>query len=371
VGQLQNIISHPQLARYGEQLSCQVAHKVSCLASVAKMHTAKTHPESSLLFEPAAGAVIAACHSLGQYSSVRAKVAVFLHRMIMVLGSRCTDLLPHCFPQLLACADTTDTDIMVQVLNQLMKEHQAEALPLVDAMLANVLTKFVSLTPTPEIPLAAALEQDVQTAPSPDGAQGGISYAEQERVALQLQYLVFVNHVSKQCPDALCSAANSPLLESIFARLLLGLQGGVGEGHGHISASAGIPLRKSALDTFIELMRAWSRHTTPPALVTALRNFVLEQALPSIVRDVADTSSISIKDPKNLQLLEQAGVLVWTIGSCYGNDNTAGYLQSMLPALGWNQEATAAVTQNIASGGAQNAFKDEFKRIVRAVRQSR
>ena len=320
--QLESLASHPEIARYGPEIAELAAHKVSSIAGLAiKSSTTGKNllvdaSTIASLFEPSCRAVIAACHTLGAHACVRKKVCMFLHRMVGVLGSNCMDLLGHMYPLLLQHGEASDSDQIVQLLNQTMGEYKERACHLVDALFAVTCDKFQMLIHAFEQSQADnkwIAEQSskntfaslgIAAAAAPQGVKEAPHVAI-ERASLQRQYFQFLSHVCQQHVDQiLLSAANSPRLETILAHMLQGIRGvgvrgivkasqipGTEAEQGHLppilSHSEGLQIRKQALASIVGLTKAWhagaQSDAVTPQLVAAFRSYLFEQVLPLVL----------------------------------------------------------------------------------------
>jgi hypothetical protein len=395
---------------------------VSSLSSLAKGHNYKiraknpeTSVDTSVVFESAAAAVIAVAHSLCHVAVVRGKCVIFYHRMIMCMGSKSLEAISHCLPVLLAQCDINSNRILndsqnssesscnssseggseeiLQLLNQAMLEFQQGAMNLVNSCIGPALNKCWALR--------AELENDALAVVSQSGIDNNLGarsqvkgkehleapHFELERVALQKQSLVFLQHIaSQQCDQALYSEVNSQYLTAIFDdELLVGLQGG----RGRISRGAGIPLRKAAVGTLTGLVKAWlstpvsstavttsdtfraisvpSSLPVPPYLSTALWSFLKEKALIVCLRACTDGLSLDLKDAAAQALLVDIGGLLWTLASpSCKQDPLRAYFQEVLPALGWPVDASNALQNMLITPGPLGTFKENFKKFIRS-----
>ena len=416
-GHIHSILSHPQLARYGEELGVCVAHKVSSLSSLAKGHSYKSrakHPDiafdAALSFENATAAAVAIAHSLGHISLVRGKCVIFYHRMIMCMGLRSLEALSHSVPLLLAHSDSKRVDSkeetsisnnceggieeVLQLLNQAMLEFQGDALLLVDTCLGPALKKCWALS--------AELESNAYVPPSSDGqnsassVSGSVSaeetrkikshieapHFEAERVLVQRQSLVFLQHIAtQQCDQALYSERNSMFLTAVFEEeILVGLQGG----RGLITRGGGIPLRKAATGALTGLVKAWltvpspttalesypngvTAVVVPPHLSSGLWSFLKEKALPTALRACTDGTSLDMRDASAHAFLVDIGALLWTLAApnCKQEDLRI-YFDDALPALGWSPHATLNLQSMLGTPSPLGTFKENFKKFIRS-----
>lgn len=74
IQQIQTLLSHPQLQRYGDQMGEAVAHRVSSLTSFTKGYNMKTQPQIVGVIHAAGAVVVSAVQALAQHPAVRSKV---------------------------------------------------------------------------------------------------------------------------------------------------------------------------------------------------------------------------------------------------------------------------------------------------------
>ena len=402
-GHIHSLLSFPQLSKYTEEIGAVVAHKVSCLSSLAKGHSYKSrakHPDTTfdaaISFDAAASAAVAAATTLGRIAAVRGKCVIFHHRMIMCAGLRSLEALSHSVPLLLSYCDSRavdtskegggvnltegNSDEVLQLLNQAMLEFQGAALITVDACLTPALKKCWSLSaeleknayvPLPHVLCDGQHPSAVNRTGSSDALKVEVEapHFQAERILLQKQSLVFLQHIStQQCDQALYSDRNSSLLSAIFDdEILVGLQGG----RGRISAAGGIPLRKAATGTLTGLVKAWlsnpSPHPIPSTLSAALWSFMKEKALPTILRSCTDGVSLDLRDAAAQAYLVDVGTFLWTLSSptCQ-EEQLRIYLTEALPALGWSQNAASVLLNMLAAQTPLGTFKENFKKFIRS-----
>ena len=394
-GHIHSLLSFPQLSKFTEEVGAVVAHKVSCLSSLAKGHSYKSrakHPDTTfdaaISFDAAASAAVAAATTLGHIAAVRGKCVIFHHRMIMCAGLRSLDALSHSVPLLLSYCDSRavdaskegggfnstegNSDEVLQLLNQAMLEFQGAALITVDACLTPALKKCWSLSAELEKNAYVPVPHTLSDGQHPSDAlkvEVEAPHFQAERISLQKQSLVFLQHIStQQCDQALYSDRNSSLLTAIFDdEILVGLQGG----RGRISAAGGIPLRKAATGTLTGLVKAWlsvpSTHPIPSTLSAALWSFIKEKALPTILRSCTDGVSLDLRDAAAQAYLVDVGTFLWTLSSptCQ-EEQLRIYLTDALPALGWSQNAASVLLNMLAAQTPLGTFKENFKKFIRS-----
>ena len=146
--QMKLLLSYLGSRDNNEEEICEIlAHKVSCMAALAKCSSTKMLQERLTYLEPAAVCVVSVCNQIPQSATVRAKTVMFLHRMVHALGPHVVELLRHTYATMLSNSDSGDAEHVVQVLNQVMAEFKENALPLVDEALSPTLEKFQVSSP--------------------------------------------------------------------------------------------------------------------------------------------------------------------------------------------------------------------------------
>ena len=398
-GHIHSLLAHPQLSSYTDQIAALVAHKISCLSSLAKGHNYKSrakHPDTAfdaaVAFESASSAVVAAVHSIGHIAAVRGKCIIFHHRMIVCMGLRSLETLGHSVPLLISHSDsrnascnreTSSTIIseggneeVLQLLNQSMLEFQDGAVQLIELCLTPALKKCWSLSTelenTAHVPFSQIPSDPQQKVDASDlrvKTEVEAPHFQAERISLQKQSLVFLQHITtQQCDQALYSDRNSPILTAIFDdELLVGLQGG----RGRISKQGGVPLRKAATSALTGLVKSWlskpTPHPIPSSLSAALWSFLKEKAIPTILRSCTDGTSLDLKDANSLAFLVDVGTFFWTLSTpnCHPEE-LRSYLSEALPALGWSHGASSALQNMLSAPSPLGTFKESFKKFMKS-----
>jgi hypothetical protein len=402
-----------------EAISAVVTRRVAALAGLTRGYSYKGHPAAVPVFENATAGVVAVTQRLAFHRPLRAKILIYLHRMVGCLGPRVVSLAHQVLPTLLGQADASDADDVVQVLNQLMVEYQSECLLLVQDLLGVVADKYTALS--------AAIEQtSTAQLPASATADGAIQapHLHTERLNLHRQYLLFIQHVAMHgCSPALYSSAHLPRLENIlFGVVLPAISGGAvssDPSREHSSSSAvkvnpnhmgntdtqdSVPVRKGALCILTALVSAWLlppsapvspanaavlANPPPPEVVAALRSYVLDHALPRALYSVSawctnnnninsiNTASgvraqLNVKDAAAQSVLvELAALLRATLASLSqeapgnGNSHSAAYFMETLSALGWPEHRTQQFLQHLAAPTPLGTFRDAFKLFIR------
>ena len=280
---------------YNEDVNECLAHKISCLAALAKCNSGNMQQERLAYMQPAALSVVRVCNQVPQAAIIRAKTVMFLHRMVHSLGPVVIELLGVTYPSLLHNSDANDADQVVQVLNQVMAEFQAVVLPLVDEAMQPTLEKIQNLLADFERAQqeskwvaeqsSSATLASLGLPPTPTNDIKEAPHVDLERVSLQKQYCEFIRHISVHgCHDAFMSTKNRQSLEHVLLQLLKALGGsGAGLDLGEkeriagdnvftfmtsstqisnsepprVSQAAGYTLRRIGLNAIIGLTKVW------------------------------------------------------------------------------------------------------------------
>ena len=133
---------------YIDEFSNVIAHKIASIGSLSKGYTVKTHPFAVGVFSRACEYGVVPCiETFGRFENVRSRVVVLIHRLVKCLGEDIlTVLVTPSIRCLLAYADNSrDTDMAVQVLNQLMIEFTSKTAPMIEVLLPVVMEKCAGL----------------------------------------------------------------------------------------------------------------------------------------------------------------------------------------------------------------------------------
>jgi hypothetical protein len=149
VTQVRASLQHPQLARYADQLGDRVAHRLNCLASLAKGHNvSKPTPSSSTAsssssapsvdannsfkegvmrcFDEASSIVTESIALLPFNAPVRAKATIVCHKLLTCVGGPpCLQRIGTVLPYLVSHCDVGDVDAVIQLIVQVMIEFDA------------------------------------------------------------------------------------------------------------------------------------------------------------------------------------------------------------------------------------------------------
>lgn len=398
----------PQLM---EALCAVATRRLAALAGLTKGYSCKNNTAAVPVFEAAASAVVSVTQRLAFQRGVRSKVMIFLHRMVACIGSRVLGYQEQILPVLLAHADSSDADEVVQVLNQLMVEYLHECLPLVQTLFGVVVDKYSALS--------SALES-VSVLPGQEGSAIEAPHVHAERLALHRQYLLFVQHVvTCGCAAALFTPEHLPRLEGIlFSVVLPALAGGavssdagkevssqalrVNPNHiGNSDTQDSVPVRKGGLVILNGLVTSWllpptlssapagsAVPTPPPAEVAnAFRSYLLDQALPRAIHSIsawcapatgsgcAVKSQLNVKDAAAQGVLIELAVLLRNTHSVLSFDPasqsvsnipaSSAYFTSMLQSVGWPGHKVQIFLQQLTAQTPLGTYKETFKLFIR------
>ena len=360
---------------------------------------------------------------------VRVKAVMFFHRMVVSIGSRSLLYISRCMGAIITSAESSDIEEITQLLNQLMLEFQIEASSMIESLMGLVTRKYQSLivatTMITTLPISSSssinggdnsggsISDEVG---SPAAAVGSSAWSmqpgESERLLLQKLYLLFIQHVATQnCSSALSADSNMQYLEGIFTTIINSIKGMSIVGNNNISASpssspigsvttkvlnpqASLPLRKCSLCILVGLSKVWlvaansvndggSSHQLQQQqqqenitrLQTAFREFVFNQALPSILLCCTDGKSLNVKDAASQAILTETAALLWTVHSVLGREIVCSYFLSMLPSISWPPQiiqmfleqltATTTLSSSTSSNPPLGTYKETFRQFIR------
>ncbi len=290
-----------------------MAHKVASLGSLARGFKEQDFPLIGSLFMQAAEGVALAMEDMTAHPLLRAKVMMFLHRMVPLLGKNILSVAGRCLAQYITYASAVDVDQSVTLLNQLLEKFGVETFEAVDVFLGPLMEKLAGLY-------------------SAAGAEGSTeNQVISDRFAIQKLCISFIMHVAASpCARVLVSVRNAPRLQGIFDTIMHALSGGEATSMG---ATTTVPLRRAALGTLTNLSKAWAADgTVDGSLRASLSKLVMEQAMPQTLTFCLMESNA--RDAATLSLYADVGSLFYTVGKAYGNAQFVGYLgTTLLPYL--------------------------------------
>jgi hypothetical protein len=354
VTQVRASLQHPQLARYADQLGDRVAHRLNCLASLAKGHNvSKPTPSSSTAsssssapsvdannsfkegvmrcFDEASSIVTESIALLPFNAPVRAKATIVCHKLLTCVGGPpCLQRIGTVLPYLVSHCDVGDVDAVIQLIVQVMIEFDAaQSYSIINHFYADIVNKLSVLcasfeegnrsgavaniqrpeqSPTAMRQVSASSNYsdnlDLMNAQTPhkgqslaqQGEAGGeedeLPQVESDRVALQKHLLVFLNQLlSSQLQRVMVSPErNVSLLQPVLGAILQSLNGGTGK----ISAVSSVPLRRLAIIILTQLTQCWGKASeeVPQQLVDSFYQLLFDQALPSLAQMVSMSISL-------------------------------------------------------------------------------
>lgn len=319
----------PQLT---EALCAVVTRRMSALAGLTKGFSCKANPAAVSVFEQATTAVVAVAQRLSFQRGLRAKILVFLHRMVSCIGERILPYEEQVLPALLAAADATDADDVVQVLNQLMVEYGRDALSVVDKLFLSVVDKYSALSATLESSSTTTVATTSISSTSTDTTTTTVPgvvapHLQSERLSLHRQYLLFLQHLACfNCAATLFNPAHLHRLEGILYSVVLeGISGGSPAGQRGATedtSSSGnkvnpsylastdsqdsAPVRKGALSIVNGLVSAWLLPPGASAPTTGISTISPGGSLSSAAAVLPDPPTAEVAQAFRSYLLEQA-----------------------------------------------------------------
>lgn len=411
----------PQLT---EGLCAVVTRRMSALAGLTKGYNCKVNPSAVPVFEQSTTAVAAVAQRLSFQRGLRAKILVFLHRMVACIGDRILPYEEQILPSLLAAADATDADDVVQVLNQLMVEYGKDSLPVVDKLFLSVIDKYSAMSITLETSSTATVTSGPNATTEHVAAGVVAPHLQSERLSLHRQYLLFLQHVACfNCAATLFNPAHLHRLEEIlYSVVLVGISGGSATSQSEDTSKINpsylastdsqdsAPVRKGALSIVNGLVSAWLLPAgtstpasnvsspggtfssgvavlanPPPAEVAqAFRSYLLEQALPRALYSVSawctqpphrQGPQLNVKDAaaqsvlvEMAMLLRDTHVTLSYSAATQSTSNTAdsaAYFHGLLRSLGWPDHRTQLFIQHLTAPTPLGTFKEAFKLFIR------
>eukprot|EP01034_Spumella_vulgaris_P022267 gene22267-28381_t len=373
-----------QLVRYVDQYTVFVAHKMNCLSSLAKGHNFKTHEHNAQYFDASAATVVSVLEALSQMQCVRSKAVVYMHRMVNSLGPRSLLHITQAVGVLLRHAESgSDLEETTLLLNQCMVEFGLGAGQLVQRYHGEVVDRYQQIGAHFENSLLAA-----------SGGATGVMEAphiEAERVALQKQHLLYLQHVAiTGCHLTLTSPEHVHRLEEMLSTVLTAIKGGRGGSSGApISSQGGLPLRKGGIVVLVALIKIWcvpspdisselvssasfvsvsaTGSSLPAHLTAAFQSFLLDHAMPAMLASVSDGGrSVNVKDAAAQSVVVEIAAALWTLQLVLGAQAMTSYLSGVLTALAWGTTTQQTCVQQLTAFPLLGAYRETFKLFLRS-----
>lgn len=377
IEQISQVVNNrAQLSRYVELFTVYVAQKINCLSCLAKGHNFKTHTQNIQTFDSATGVVVSVLELMPQIAVIRSKCVVYLHRMVSSLGPRCTLYVTQAMGVLIRQAELSDMEETCLLFNQCVVEFQLNALPMVTRYHGEIVEKYKQLN------------IQFETAVSSNGTMEA-PHIEGERVALQKQFLLYLQHVANNnCYPALTSPENLPKLEELLETLLVALKGGRGGRTGApISQNAGLPLRKGGAVVMVALMKVFclpsptisaeaaaaagfpvvNAANLSPQLIASFQAYLLDHVIPTALSSCTDGGrSVNVKDAAAQSLLVEVASMLWILHHILGTQMTVSYMTGLLAKLGWNATTQQTFIQQLITPTPLGTYKETFKQFIRS-----
>ena len=398
---VEQLVEVAQLSEHDPEFIAEIAgRKLSSIASLSRGHSCPKNviaPDegSGELFFNATLSVIPIIQLFSSFKITRSNAITCLHRMIQCVGMRAISPLAELLPSFIQHSDVTDIDQPIQVLNQLMSEVGASEDTGSDADNMSNLNGFIDgLCGTVLDRLSEVYCQIIQAID--ESKEGGNSNSEwldgdddstedgpqsslaAEKIHIQKLYMVFIQHIAVYgCHPILLSETNINRLPDIFNAVTTALQG---SGEDTTAAVAGtLPIKRPALVMLAHLTFKWlgDEVEISQEVVELLISLLCDVAIPLSFRAICD-GSVDVADAASQGYISDIGHLLWSM-SCVKNDDTINFLQqSLLPPLGWPDEAVTELVGMLCSVGplaqsntkSLNNFKDQFKIFVRKLHGS-
>lgn len=420
IHQIQQVLQHSALHQYMDEFSSVIAHKIASIGSLSKGYSVKSHPYAVGVFVRACEYGVVPCiEAFGRFENFRSRVVVLIHRLVKCLGDDIlTVLITPSIRCLLVYADTSrDTDMAVQVLNQLMIEFNVKTVPMIEVLLPVVMNKCSSLLKELDDVVPGQNSSANQNPQNPQNFMAPAHIAS-EKNTLRKLYLVFLQHIATHgCHSVFYSTAVNPVvtmtsgnlsvqqptpvanvhrLEEIL-NLLVDCWKGVYDFNTGAKVVVNLGVRKNAVIIMSNLCGVWLadqqdlKASHPPThIVSAFRSLVYQSLLPLLLTSCMDSGVINLKDAGGIALVADIGGLFYNIivanatSNSYVENSTEfiNYVQLvLLPGLGWPTNPCVVDFINLLStimngGCGTNAkpavvvgvFKEHFKKFMKKLK---
>ena len=153
--------------------------------------------------------------------------------------------------------------------------------------------------------------------------------------------------------------------------------------------AVGIPLRKCAVCIITDLIKEWSNDATgigpyslsrgpvPSELSQAFARTLFDELIPICLKicvpqqdvspSLGSNRSLDLKDAQTLSLIQDIGSLLWTVSNVRGTEEIVLYLQQYATqSMGWSNDITSRVINELNQQGNLGTFKDNFKKIIKS-----
>lgn len=273
--------------------------------------------------------------------AVRAKVVVFLHRMLTMLGIGSLSAFSFALSILIQCSDVGDVEQVVQLFNLMLTELGEGCLSVSQSSLFTLLDKLEFL---------AASNSDETVAP----------HVEVERSSARKLYISVIYHTfSTGSTMALFGDQNVRRASEVYLKIAAYSK------DAPFSNETKIALLRSSLGVWLEICKAWRDSDAPPVqqLNTTL---LLNDVVPFLLQAPLD-GSLNVKDAQTQAVLADLGGLLWTIRERMGAEVFSTYLFNAFQRTGWMSRSNVdALISLLTSNVNLTAYREEFKKVVRA-----
>eukprot|EP01041_Mallomonas_annulata_P000123 gene123-184_t len=396
--QLTEILSHPQLMRYADQMAPAVAHKLSCLGSLARpfSHKSVIHSHARTAFEGAVAGLEGALKAFNSFPVVRGKAVALQHRLIACLGAPSLRSAGPCLAALLSGRAEGELDSAIMLLNKLMVEFQKQTLGLVNEALGLTLDRLGEAYGQASLGVARTNSSDGSIEGGNGGGGGGETSSSSiaphvavERDSILKQYLLLLQHICDcQCSLALSSTQNAHRVPEVLSVLMQGLELKQSQSSQRSSDSSevGLGVRRGAVGTCASMLKVWGARETGPTVcaeqhvvcteqhIQEIRQMfsktLLDQIFPSIISSLGN-GSLNMSDASIMSYLGDIASLIWVYREIRGIDELMNYIQGLLQALRWSEVASKEFLQLLREADQNKnhtgVFRDAFRKLIRSL----
>lgn len=304
-------------------------------------------------------AASAAVAEFGNFSSVRTRFITLFHRLLVCVKEKVLPGLGDALLGLVVCAEPTDLEHVVALLNNILIEFGAACAPAMNHLLVPMLQKRGEI-----------LAQLAQEGDAPHQAV--------VRSQLDKTVFLFVQHITgRGCAAILYSEENSAYWSDLLNMLL---QVFVEVRATHSLFASRFPpvshacfpfcqatdssLRKSPIISLSNLVQAWGPDETCPVQSPFLQ-FMYDQALPTMLTACVN-GTINRKDAESMFVVADIGSLLSLMLKVRGDEFLQYLVQVVGRSLSWTDYHLQQLT-NALSDPKDQGVREKFKRFVQSL----
>ena len=256
------------------------------------------------------------------------------------MGNKSLNALSFALPILIQNVDVSDVEQVVQLFNLMLSELGEESLAVSQTIVFTLLDKL-------EV-LAATIAGEI-IAP----------HIEVERLGIRKLYIAITYHIfSTGSKMALFCDRNVGRASEVYHKIAAYSK------DAPFSNETKIVLLRSSLGVLLEMCKAWQDGDAP--LVQQLNTTVLlNDVIPFLLQAPLD-GALNVKDAQTQAVLADFGSLLWTLRDRMHAERFSAYLFNVIQRSGWMNKGADALTSLLTSNLPITAYRDEFKKFIRA-----